>query len=324
MELVRRFDHSGSVATLAGPVPALIAASGGAAAYAWEECFGAQLGNAQTRKTYLQAVRAFLGWCEQQGALLLGITPGLVGRYFAEHSGSPSTKKKHLAAIRKLFDALVLRHAIPINPAASVRLPRYQVVEGKTPGISVEQARTLLRSIDTDDAVGLRDRALIGILIYTAARVGAVIKLRLRDFQHDGSQWSLRFDEKGGKSRDIPVRHDLQQWLLAYLEATGLTEQPKDRPLFRSAPGKTKQLGVNPLTGIDACRMLKRRLEAAKLPRRFSPHSFRVGTITDLLEQGVPLEDVQYLAGHSDARTTRLYDRRHKQVTRNIVERISV
>ena len=54
------------------------------------------------------------------------------------------------------------------------------------------------------------------------------------------------------------------------------------------------------------------------------PHSFRVATITDLLTQGVPLEDVQYLAGHADPRTTRLYDRRQKKVTRNIVERISI
>ena len=47
-------------------------------------------------------------------------------------------------------------------------------------------------------------------------------------------------------------------------------------------------------------------------------------TVTDLLEQNVPLEDVQYLAGHSDPRTTRIYDRRRRKVTRNIVERISI
>jgi len=70
--------------------------------------------------------------------------------------------------------------------------------------------------------------------------------------------------------------------------------------------------------------MVKRRMAACGLPRRLSPHSFRVTTITDLLEQGVPLEDVQNLAGHADPRTTRLYDRRQKKITRNIVERISV
>jgi len=75
---------------------------------------------------------------------------------------------------------------------------------------------------------------------------------------------------------------------------------------------------------IDICRMMKRRLKDAGLPVRLSPHSFRVTTITDLLEQGVALEDVQRLAGHADPRTTRLYDRRDKKITRNIVERISI
>jgi integrase/recombinase XerD len=74
----------------------------------------------------------------------------------------------------------------------------------------------------------------------------------------------------------------------------------------------------------DVCRMMKRRLIDAGLPEHLSPHSFRVTTITDLLEQGVPLEDVQRLAGHSDPRTTRLYDRRDRKITRNVVERISV
>ncbi|WP_435011939.1 tyrosine-type recombinase/integrase (plasmid) [Tundrisphaera lichenicola] len=130
----------------------------------------------------------------------------------------------------------------------------------------------------------------------------------------------LRFAEKGGKSREIPVRHDLEQFLLAYIEAAKITEGP----LFRPAMRRTKQLKMKAMSGIDICRMMKRRLKAAGLPDRFSPHSFRVATVTDLLEQNVPLEDVQHLAGHADPRTTRLYDRRRKKVTRNIVERISI
>jgi integrase/recombinase XerD len=83
-------------------------------------------------------------------------------------------------------------------------------------------------------------------------------------------------------------------------------------------------LTENPMTPIDICRMMKRRLKAAGLPTDFSPHSFRVTTITDLLEHNTALEDVQHLAGHADPRTTRLYDRRRRKVTRNIVERISI
>ena len=161
-------------------------------------------------------------------------------------------------------------------------------------------------------------------MAYTVCRGGAVAKLRLGDFQHDGTQYVLRFQEKGGKSREIPVRHDLEGHIRAYLDMAGIKGENKDRPLFRSTAGKTKSLTGNPLTTKDICRMVKRRLKDAGLPSRLSPHSFRVTGITDLLAQGVPLDDVQFLAGHSSPRTTKLYDRRQKKVTRNIVERLSI
>src|SRR5216117_4542832 len=98
----------------------------------------------------------------------------------------------------------------------------------------------------------------------------------------------------------------------------------RNTPLFRTAYKKTGQLTKNAMYVVDICRMVKRRLRDAGLPGVLSPHSFRVTTITDLLEQGVPLEDVQRLAGYADPRTTRLYDRRDKKITRNVVERISI
>jgi site-specific recombinase XerD len=259
----------------------------------------------------------------------------MVGRYFDEHRGSIPTKKLHLAAIRGLFDKLVTRHVMVLNPASSVRGERYKVIEGKTPEIAAEQARALLAAIRTSKtiaetgnvavlAVGLRDTAIIACLIYTAARAGAVARLRMRDLAHDGTQYLLRFAEKGGKSREIPVRHDLQGFLLNYLTAGGLADAQRDSPLFRSADRRTGRLTENAITGQDICRMVKRRLKDAGLPTQYSPHSFRVATITDLLIQGAPLEDVQFLAGHADPRVTRLYDRRHKLVTRKIVDKISI
>ena len=303
--------------------PSIILQAGGAARFAWDEFFEGEVRNPQTKKAYRHAVRVFLAWCEMQEVELAQITPGMVGKYFNGHSGGPATKKQHLAAVRKLFDTLVVRHAVIFNPALSVRTERHQVIEGKTPEIGVEQARTLLRSIETSNVVGLRDRAILAVLIYTAARVGAVSKLNLRHLANDGMQWTLRFDEKGGKSREIPVRHDLEGFLLAYRNVAGLGDGPKDSPLFRSVAGRTKMLTENRMSAIDMCRMMKRRLKDAGLPLRLSPHSFRVTTITDLLDQG-EIDEVQYLAGHADSRTTSLYDRRKKRVSRNIVERISI
>jgi integrase/recombinase XerD len=300
--------------------PAIVKAAGQAAEFAWEEFFQAEIPNHHTRRNYMHAVRRFLAWVEKRDLGLPRITPGDVGEYLQDLELATPTKKLHLAALRRFFDRLVNRHVCVINPAATTKAERYSVVEGKTPEISAEQARTLLRAIEVSNVVGLRDRAVLAVLVYTAARVGAVARLTIKNLVHDGSQYTLRFSEKGGKSREIPVRHDLEQILLGYLQAAGITEGP----LFCTANRKTKTLNKNAMSGIDVCRMMKRRLKAAGLPGHFSPHSFRVATVTDLLEQNIPLEDVQYLAGHADPRTTRIYDRRRRKITRNIVERISI
>lgn len=321
---VASLASASTLSLLDDALPRLVTEAGAAARFAWEEFFEGELPNGHTRRAYLHAVRRFLAWCEARGLDLPRVSPGAVGQYLAQHPGSVPTKKQHLAALRRFFDRLVTRHVVVLNPAASARTERYQAVEGKTPEITVEQARTLLRSLDVGHVVGLRDRALIATLIYTAARVGAVMRLSLKDFCHDGEQWCLRFAEKGGKAREIPVRHDLERYLLEYLERADLLKAMKDHPLFPTAARRARRLGANAMTAVDACRMVKRRMKDAGLPARLSPHSFRVATITDLLEQKVPLEDVQYLAGHADPRTTRLYDRRPKRVTRNIVERISI
>jgi Domain of unknown function (DUF4132)/Phage integrase family len=152
------------------------------------------------------------------------------------------------------------------------------------------------------------------------------VKLRRADFYETGDQYCLRFHEKGGKVREIPVRHDLQRWIQEYLKASA--EQANNAqplaPMFCTTVRRTKRLTTRPMTADDMGRMLKRRLHDAGLSLRLSPHSLRVATLTDLLSQGLSLDDVQNLAGHADPRTTRLYDRRQRQVTRNIVERISV
>jgi integrase/recombinase XerD len=302
----------------------LVEQAGGNASFAWEELFSAELRNPHTKRAYLHAVRQFLTWCELHSLELRQITPGWVGTYYDELHASIPTKKQHLSALRCFFDRLVLRHAVGLNPASSVRGERYQLVEGKTPEITVDQERALLASIRQRDVEGLRDKAIVATLVYTAARIGAVAGLSVGSFVQDGGEMFLRFLEKGGKSRDIPVRNDLERYLSDYLGAAGLQSAPADGPLFRRLTRTTRVLKATAMTADDMGRMIKRRMSKVGLPAPLSPHSFRVGTITDLLTQGVPLEEVQNLAGHADPRTTRLYDRRHKKVTRSIVDKISV
>lgn len=318
-------SQAGSITTAnAFALPAIVERAGAAGRFAWDEFFFAEHHNPNTQAAYLRAVKAFLVWADAQGAELAAITPGMVGQYLVGLGGSVAKRNLHLSALRGFFDRLVNRHVVILNPAATVKGVKETVVEGKTPEITVEQARKLLASVDTSSLIGLRDRAILATLAYTACRAGAVAKLRLGDFQFDGVQFSLRFQEKGGKSREIPARHDLEGFIRAYLEAASLAGGPKDTPLFQASNGTSGKLTGRAMDSRVVCDLVKRRLKDAGLPSRLSPHSFRVAAITDLLTQGVPLEDVQYLAGHAEPRTTGLYDRRQKKVTRNIVERISI
>ena len=127
------------------------------------------------------------------------ITPGDVGAYLQALDLSVPTKKLHLAALRRFFDRLVNRHACVINPAATVKAERYAPSRARRPRSASRRHAALLKSIDVSNPVGLRDRAVLAVLVYTAARVGAVAKLTLKSLKHDGAQYTLRFAEKGGK-----------------------------------------------------------------------------------------------------------------------------
>jgi site-specific recombinase XerD len=305
----------------------ILVSAGKAAAFAAEEFFFGRIRNEHTRAAYLIAVKRFLRWAEACGLELRRVTPANIGAYYdglRNERTSVATRKQHLAALRHFFDALAIRHAVLFNPALSVRGERYQVVEGKTPEITVEGARRLLASIDREAVAGKRDIAIVATLIYTACRAGAVAGLRHESLYRTGDHWMLHFEEKGGKSREIPVRSDLAVMLLEYIEAAGLRNADKGAPLFQSLYRRTGALTGHRMTITDIGRMMKRRLKSAGLPGHLSPHSCRVTTLTDLFEHGAADRDVQHLAGHADPRTTKLYDRRQRRITRNIVERISI
>jgi site-specific recombinase XerD len=149
------------------------------------EFFTAQINNDHTRKSYLNATRRFAAWCERSGiGELVDVEPFHIAAFVKELQGqlAPPTVKQHLAALRMLFDWLVTGHVIETNPAHAVRDPKYVVKRGKTPVLASDEARTLLDSIDTSTLKGLRDRALIGVMVYTFARVNAVIGMKVKDY----------------------------------------------------------------------------------------------------------------------------------------------
>lgn len=303
-------------------LPAVIAGAGEGASRRFVEFFTANIRNRNTRMAYMRALGPFLSWCEARGLSLRDIQPVHVAAYVEQHPGSKPTVKQHLAAIRMLFDWLVTGQVVPMNPASSVRGPKYVVRKGKTPVLTAEQARQLLDSIDTGSIVGLRDRALIGVMVYSFARVSAVIGMRVEDYYQNGKRWWVRLHEKGGKRHEVPAHHNAEAYIDAYLEAAGIAGQ-KRSPLFRTI-NKSRQLTESPMYRSDVLRMIKRRAEAAKLPASTCCHTFRATGITAYLENGGTIENAQAIAAHESPRTTKLYDRTKDEITLDEVERILI
>ena len=155
-------------------LPAVIVDAGPAAVERFLEFFAARIANRRTRAAYGRAVGQFLAWCEARGLALEAVSPLHVAAYIRTHPGSAPTVKQHLAAIRMLADWLVVSQVLPVNPAAAVRGPKHVVTTGATPVLSPAEARRLLAAIDTGTLAGLRDRALVSVMLYSVARVSAV------------------------------------------------------------------------------------------------------------------------------------------------------
>jgi len=308
-------------------LPALVAAAGERAGLRFLEFFTAQIRNPHTRRAYGHAVVAFLAWCEGDGVSSIAAVQPLHVAVWIElqtrEMSAPSVKQK-LAAIRHLFDWLVTGHVVEVNPAASVRGPSHVVRQGKTLVLEAAEARVLIDSIDVTTLVGLRDRALIALMVYSFARVGAALGMKAEDVYTQNRRLWVRLREKGGKAHVMPCHHNLETYLLAYIEGAALDKDPKG-PLFRTI-GRTKgrPLTRTPLPQANAYAMIGRRAAAAGIATRLGNHSFRATGITAYLKNGGTLEKAAQMANHASTRTTQLYDRRREEMSLDEVERIRV
>jgi site-specific recombinase XerD len=306
-------------------LPALFAPDR-AAARRFIEFFTANIRNPNTRRAYARAAVDFALWCEQNDLHeLVGIEPVHVAAYIEillTRLAAPSVKQ-HLAAIRMLFDWLVVGQVVAVNPASPVRGPKYSVKKGKTAVLSAEEARKLLDSIDASSHVGLWDRALIALMVYTFARIGAALKMKVEDVYTQKRRTWVRLHEKGGKRHEMPCHHNLETYLNVYVESAGISTNPKNT-LFPTALGRTGLLSDRPMTQADAYRMIRRRATQAGIATKIGNHSFRATGITEYLRNGGRREIAQQMANHESARTTGLYDRRDDEVSLDEVERIVI
>ena len=306
-------------------MPRVIAAAGDQAARRFLEFFAATIRNKNTRKAYYRACCRFFAWCDQHEiGEIADIEPLHVAAYvkaMAKDFEKP-TVKQHLAAIRMLFDWLVTGQVVATNPAHSVRGPKHVVKTGKTTVLTGEQARELLDSIDVSTVVGLRDRALIAVMAYSFARVGAAVAMRVEDYYAKGKRWWVRLHEKGGKRHEMPAHHNLEAYLDAYIDAAGITRRRKGAPLPLRAgrTGDADGQADAPRRRVAHDPPARRRRHRAEM----CCHTFRATGITAYLENSGTLENAQAMAAHESPRTTKLYDRTSDEITLDEVERITI
>lgn len=306
--------------------PALIAAAGDQAQRRFLEFFAAAIRNPHTRRAYSRAVGEFLAWCKTHGVTsIAAVQPLHVATWIEAQSRALTapTVKQQLAAIRHLFDWLVTGQVVPVNPAASVRGPSHVVRQGKTPVLDPAEARQLLDSIDVATPAGLRDRALIALMVYAFARVGAALGMKVEDVYTQNRRLWVRLREKGGKAHAMPCHHNLEAYLHAYLDGTGLADDPEG-PLFRTIGRGTGKLTETPLLQRDAHAMVRRRAAAAGIMTMIGNHSFRATGITAYLKNGGTLEKAAAMANHASTRTTQLYDRQRDEMSLDEVERVMI
>ena len=214
---------------------------------------------------------------------------------------------------------------LPANPAAAVRGPKHVVTQGATPVLTPAETRALLDKIDTGTVVGLRDRALLSVLVYSFARVSAAVGMRRQDYFRQGLRGWLRLHEKGGKRHDVPAHHRAEEAVEAYLAAGGVDHDDGAKaPLFQSVD-QAGRLSGRALTRRAVLAMIKRRAAAAAgLPASTCCHTFRATGITAYLSNGGTLEHAQRIAGHASPKTTKLYDRTADTITLDEIERIVI
>ena len=305
-------------------LPVVVTDAGENATRRFLEFFTVTIRNRNTRAAYARATWSFLDWCHYRQVSLVQIEPMLVSLYIEEMTerlAAPSVKQ-YLAAIRMLFDWLVIGQIVATNPAASVRGPKHSTRKGKTPVLLADEASHLLECIPDNSIAGLRDRALIAVMVFSLARVSAAIGMNVEDYAQRGRRMWFRLQEKGGKFHEVPAHHKAEELMDAYLAAAAIAGEAK-APLFRSLD-RRRNLTARRIHRSEVLAMIKRRSRQAALPSSTCCHTFRATGITAYLSNGGTLENAQRIAAHESPRTTSLYDRTSDELSLDEIERIRI
>lgn len=284
-----------------------------------------------SRRAYAGDFRDFARWLHPEAgdqasitaADLISLTVDDIATYRdylrQDQKRATATVNRRLAAIRKLLQAAVDRGLRAENPAKAVR--GYKLSSRETPALSLEEARRLVAAVNRERPIGVRDYALLQVLLRLGLRREEVTKLRTTDFRRVRGRTVCDVRGKGDKLRTVVLPPDVQAHLQEWLELAGKSwevESPvfvemqrrgRGQALEYFTPAPDKPISVSGLWAI-----VRRYATAAGLPDQITPHSMRATFVTLALEAGAPLQKVQYQAGHVDPRTTERYDRSRQAI----------
>lgn len=304
-------QHDNDIRAHSYSPPRFVVQNGPKLTQAYNEFFSLNM-NMHTNDAYANGIRLFFDYCESLGLTeVLDIEPSHVQEFnlsILDKGYGKASLRQYLSAIRMFFDSCVVRGVLSINPAKAVKLPRSSSGTGKTPVIVSEQVRQILDNIPRTREIDLRDRALIGLMVYSFFRISAALSLKVRDYELRGPQRWIIGEEKGSKRHEMPVHPDLEDMMDEYLRETGLKNQA-NQLIFQSCVGRNGKLTGKPFDRNSSWRMVRKRALAAGVDREIGNHSFRATGITTYLNNGGSLEDARIMANHSNSTTTKLYDR---------------
>jgi site-specific recombinase XerD len=287
------------------------------------ELLGARVRNPNTRSAYRVAWRSFLAFCSARQLELEHVKAYHVGAWLDQHPGGRSTQRQHLAAVRLLFDHLMMRGVVEYNPAARAKPPRLVREFSHTPVFEEAEIEAFLDSITENSPKDVRDKAIFCVLLYSWCRVSALVNLAVADYYERAGQRWLRFQEKRGKEHEVPVHSKAREAIDRWLEASGLSSNPA-APLFPAFGKGRASIELKPLDRRSILKLVEKRATASGIIKRVCCHSFRATGITEYMNSGGTIEIAQQIAGHKSPSTTRIYDRSRDLLTIEEIERVQI
>ena len=255
-----------------------------------------------TLAAYRRDLRLFGDWLSRSGKALLeageaDMQAYLAYRHQVGHKPRVSTQARLLSSFKRFYRHALGERRIASDPTLKIDSPKR--MRGLPKSISEKDVEKLLMAPETENPIGMRDRAMLETLYATGLRVSELVKLDLAELNL--SMGVVRVFGKGSKERLVPLGEEAMHWISRYMILRPeLLKRRMSNALFLTARG-------GPMTRQAFWYLIKRYAGQATPGVNLSPHTLRHAFATHLLNHGADLRVVQMLLGHADISTTQIY-----------------